>query len=94
MVPSCPRPRSPVVGSSALGVLSGHSDYVTCLSAAPASGLLASGGLRGEALLWDMQTLQQILGGSQTVSVQCNASHPPLVARQLGRCGRAGGHLM
>lgn len=32
-----------------------HTDYVTCLAAARTRPLVASAGLRGEVLLWDVQ---------------------------------------
>lgn len=37
-----------------------HKDHVTCLAAAPAVGLLASGGLSGKAFLWDIHRGTQL----------------------------------
>ncbi|KAI3432393.1 hypothetical protein D9Q98_003949 [Chlorella vulgaris] len=48
----------------ALGCLQGHSDYVTALAACADGSVLASGGLRGEVLLWDLATLRGIMAGS------------------------------
>lgn len=45
--------------------LKSHSDYVTCMATSSSAGLLASGGLRGEVMLWDMAILQQVLGSQQ-----------------------------
>lgn len=44
-----------------VATLRSHSDYVTCMAASPAAGLLASGGLQGEVLLWDIGALRQVL---------------------------------
>jgi WD40 repeat protein len=35
-----------------------HSDYVTCVAAAPAAGLVASAGLRSEVVLYDIRALK------------------------------------
>lgn len=48
----------------ALGCLTGHSDYVTGVAASAASGTLASGGLRGEVLLWDLEALRRVMTGA------------------------------
>lgn len=61
----CPPPPPP---DPALGCLTGHSDYVTGLAGSASSGMLASGGLRGEVLLWDLQKLQQVMAGNVPVS--------------------------
>ena len=49
-------------------MLPGHADYVMCLAAPSAgqTGLLASGGLRAEVILWDLNAGAQI---SQPVSL-------------------------
>eukprot|EP00951_Prasinocladus_malaysianus_P004844 scaffold34207_cov34-Prasinocladus_malaysianus.AAC.2 len=46
-----------------------HSDYVTCLSAARHRGWVASAGLRGEIVLWDLQA---------AAKVRRPLVHPPL----------------
>lgn len=48
----------------ALGCLTGHSDFVTSLAASASGGMLASAGLRGEVLLWDLAALRQVMAGS------------------------------
>lgn len=48
-----------------------HSDYVTCMAASQPAGLLASGALRGEVMLWDIGTLQKVLQTPQ-VSALCS----------------------
>ena len=45
----------------ALGCLTGHSDYVTSLAASATGSTLASGGLRGEVLLWDLTALRRLM---------------------------------
>lgn len=52
----------------ALGCLTGHTDYVTGLAASQSGSMLASGGLRGEVLLWDLAGLRQVMSGTVPVS--------------------------
>lgn len=47
----------------ALGCLTGHNDYVTSLAASTTGNVLASGGLRGEVLLWDLAGLRKVMSG-------------------------------
>jgi hypothetical protein len=48
----------------ALGCLSGHSDFVTSVAASNDGARLASGGLRGEVLLWDLARLRAVMAGA------------------------------
>ncbi len=48
-------------GNGCYASLAGHVDYVTSLAASAAGDRLASGGLRGQVLLWDMNVLHQVL---------------------------------
>lgn len=48
----------------ALGCLTGHTDYVTGLAASQSGSMLASGGLQGEVLLWDIAGLRQVMSGT------------------------------
>lgn len=59
-------PPAVLVGGAepALGCLTGHSDYVTSLAASSDGARLASGGLRGEVLLWDLARLQAVMAGA------------------------------
>lgn len=50
-----------------IATLRSHTDYVTCLAASPSAGMLASGGLRGEVMLWDINTLNQVLKSPQVL---------------------------
>lgn len=59
----CLTTRPPTAGP-ALGCLTGHADYVTGVAASSASGTLASGGLRGEVLLWDLEALRNVMTGA------------------------------
>ena len=60
---------------AAQACLPGHRDSITCLAAAEGAGLLASAGLRGDVLLWDVARLQQV-GGSW----MAGGTHLPLPA--------------
>lgn len=59
---------SPPADEGCLGCLTGHSDYVTGLAASASGAQLASGGLRGEVLLWDLERLRAIMAGTASVS--------------------------
>ncbi|PSC73533.1 WD repeat-containing 48 [Micractinium conductrix] len=54
------QPNSP---EPALGCLTGHSDYVTGLAASASGSMMASAGLRGEVLLWDLAALRRVMVG-------------------------------
>ncbi|KAL4423890.1 hypothetical protein ABPG75_001191 [Micractinium tetrahymenae] len=54
----------PDLPDPALGCLTGHTDYVTGLAASQSGSMLASGGLRGEVLLWDLAGLRQVMSGA------------------------------
>jgi WD40 repeat protein len=96
-----PAPRFPLppLADAALGCLRGHSDYVTCLAAASGGTTLASGGLRGEVLLWDLAALRAVIAGGAQVrgSEAGNAAlrsaelGPELPACCLQETGHAGG---
>ena len=69
---AAPLPPPPCLppADAALGCLRGHTDYVTCLAAAPGGAWLASGGLRGEVLLWDLAALRAVIAGGVPVRSQ------------------------
>lgn len=82
----------PACAEPALGCLTGHSDYVTGLAASASTNMLASGGLRGEVLLWDLAALRRVMEGSAAVRGAAAAAFCPLEPHTwLCLAGRASG---
>lgn len=75
-----------LLADPALGCLTGHTDYVTGLAASQSGSMLASGGLQGEVLLWDIAGLRQVMSGTVPVSGHSGQALRPATLQVLLPC--------